>query len=93
MVPLSTQLQGRPHSGRPLNGCTLLCVCVAMASAMPGQQPAGAGPCYVSAVGHQYVGGPAQPQAPVHPQQQPAPHMHHQPGPNEASLAELISFD
>ena len=68
---------------------------VAMAGALP-QQPG-------YSVGGQYVGGPGQPQAPVmtHPgtvgHAQPgmtAPgQMLRQPGPNEASLAELISFD
>jgi len=70
--------------------------CVAMAGAMP-QQP-GYVPVPTNAVGGQYVGGPAQPQAPVvgHAQGTAAPgqiHHQHQPGPNEASLAELISFD
>ena len=79
-------------------------LCVAMAGALPQQQG--------YSTGGQYVGGPAQPQAPAlghpgtagHPQGAPGPgqviganpaqgQVHHQPGPNEASLAELISFD
>ena len=73
----------------------------AMASTLPQQQ--GYMPAASSAAGGgQYVGGPGQPQAPAmghpgtagHPQGTAAPgQMHHQPGPNEASLAELISFD
>jgi len=72
-----------------------------MAGALPQQQ----GYMPANSAGGQYVGGPGQPQAPAigHPQGTAAPGqvisnpgqgpMHHQPGPNEASLAELISFD
>ena len=72
-----------------------------MAGAMP-QQPGYMQPA--NSAGGQYVGGPGQPQAPApgmghpgtagHPQGAAVPgQMPHQPGPNEASLAALISFD
>jgi len=49
----------------------------------PGYMPA-------NSAGAQYVGGPGQPHAPA---AGPAGQIPHQPGPNEASLAALISFD
>jgi len=71
-----------------------------MAGALPQQ------PTYMPAAnsaGGQYVGGPGQPQAPVVGHPGTAGHLQaaagpghpaqHQPGPNEASLAQLISFD
>jgi len=71
-------------------------VCVAMAGALP-QQP---GYMPANSAGGQYVGGPGQAPAMGHPgtvghSQGPAGpgQMHHQPGPNEATLAALISFD
>jgi len=67
---------------------------VAMAGALP-QQP---GYIPANSAGGQYVGGPGQPQVPAMGHPGTAGHVHgtpghHQPGPNEASLAELISFD
>jgi len=75
----------------------LVCVCLAMAGAMP-QQP---GYVTTGSVGGQYVGGPTQPQPQVavpavgaHNTVPPAAgQMPQQRGANEASLAELISFD
>jgi len=83
----------------------LMMVCSAMAGALP-QQPGYMPAQSASSGGGQYVGGPGQPQVPApgmghpgtagpHPQVTSAPgaQMQHQPGPNEASLAALISFD
>jgi len=88
---------------------SLSCVCdvlhAAMAGALPPQQ--GYMPANSATAGGQYVGGPGQPPVPAalgaHPQGSAVPSgqvmapgqmpPHHQPGPNEASLAELISFD
>ena len=68
-----------------------------MAGALP-QQPAGYMAPNSAGGGAQYVGGPGQPQAPVMGHAQgtvaaPGQVQHRQPGPNEASLAALISFD